>query len=253
MAITKNAKLNHDKLLPNHESTFKTTDPEFIEIFDNFAFDEVLSHSTLDDRSRMLITLATLIANQSLGEYRVMVGGAMNLGVTPVEIKEVLYGSVPYVGLAKAFDFLVATNEIFTEKGIKLPLEGQATTTRENRMKNGLATQYEIMGKTTIDNMRKNSVKGQEHIVDFLQGYCFGDYYTRTGLAFKDRELITFSIIASLGGCESQLRGHTLGNLNVGNDKTTLVSALTCLCPYIGFPRTLNALAVVNEVCKEDE
>lgn len=134
MAITENARKNHDKLLPNHKSTFKITDPEFIEIFDNFTFDEVLANSTLDDRSRMLITLATLIANQSLAEYKVMVGGAMNLGVTPIEIKEVLYGSVPYVGLAKAFDFLVATNEIFTSIGIELPIEGQSTTTRETRM-----------------------------------------------------------------------------------------------------------------------
>lgn len=231
---------------------FKITDPEFVEIFDNFAFDEVLSKSSLDDRSRMLITLATLIANQSLYEYKAMVGGAINLGVTPIEMKEVFYQSVPYVGLAKAFDFLVATNEVFKDMGIKLPLEGQSTTTRKDRMEKGLKAQYEIMGKETIDNMRKNAKAGQEHIIDFLQGYCFGDYYTRKALSLKDRELITFSIIASLGECESQLKGHTLGNLNVGNDKETLVSAITCLCPYIGFPRTLNALSVVNEVCSEN-
>ena len=250
MSLSENAIKNHDELLPNYKSSFKETDPEFIEFFDNFAFDEVLRNSTLDKRSRMLVTLSSLIANQSLAEFKIMIGGAMNLGVTPVEIKEVVYQSVAYVGLAKAFDFLGTTNQVLTEKGIKLPLEGQSTTNNENRMEKGLQAQYDIMGKEMIDNMRINAKEGQEHIIDFLQGYCFGDYYTRNGLSLKDRELITFSMIASLGGCESQLRGHTIGNLNVGNDKQTLVSAVTIMCPYIGFPRTLNALNIINEICK---
>lgn len=250
MSLSENAIKNHDELLPNHKSTFKETDPEFIEFFDNFAFDEVLRNSTLDKRTRMLVTLSTLVANQSLDEFKIMIGGAMNLGVTPVEIKEVVYQSVPYVGLAKAFDFLGATNEVFKEKGIKLPLEGQSTTNTENRVQKGYEKQCEIFGKESMDAMKKNAVPGQEHIVEFLRGYCFGDFYTRTGLDNKDRELITFCFIASLGGCESQLRGHTQGNLNVGNDKQTLVSAVTILCPYIGFPRTLNALSIINEICK---
>ena len=61
-------------------------------------------------------------------------------------------------------------------------------------------------------------------------------------------ELITFTFIATLGGCENQLRGHTQGNLAVGNTKETLISAITLILPYIGFPRALNALAIVNEI-----
>jgi alkylhydroperoxidase/carboxymuconolactone decarboxylase family protein YurZ len=38
--------------------------------------------------------------------------------------------------------------------------------------------------------------------VKILSANCFGDYYTRTGLDLKMRALPTFSIIASLGGCE---------------------------------------------------
>ena len=80
-----------------------------------------------------------------------------------------------------------------------------------------------------------------------MSAYCFGDFYTRDALSNQDRELITFCILATLGGCENQLRGHVLANLNVGNDKEVLIDALTILLPYIGFPRTLNALAIINE------
>ncbi len=61
------------------------------------------------------------------------------------------------------------------------------------------------------------------------------------------RELLTFSMLAALGGCEPQLAGHVAGNLAVGNDRRVLVGTITQLLPFIGYPRTLNALRVVNE------
>jgi 4-carboxymuconolactone decarboxylase len=55
-------------------------------------------------------------------------------------------------------------------------------------------------------------------------------------------------MLLSLGGCEPQLKGHIEGNLNVGNDKEVLLSAVTQLLPYIGYPRALNAIRCINEV-----
>jgi 4-carboxymuconolactone decarboxylase len=72
--------------------------------------------------------------------------------------------------------------------------------------------------------------------------------YTRKGLDIKTRELLTFSMILSLGGCEPQLKGHIQGNLNVGNDKEVLLSAVTQLLPYVGYPRALNAIRCINEI-----
>jgi 4-carboxymuconolactone decarboxylase len=59
-------------------------------------------------------------------------------------------------------------------------------------------------------------------------------------------------MLAALGGCEPQLAGHVAGNLAVGNDRRVLVGALTQLLPFIGYPRTLNALRVVDEVAPAD-
>ena len=58
-------------------------------------------------------------------------------------------------------------------------------------------------------------------------------------------------MLLSLGGCESQLKGHVQGNLNLGNDKDILLSVITQLLPYIGYPRALNALNILNEVVPE--
>lgn len=250
MSISEIANKNHEKLFPNHKSTLKVTDPELIELFDNFAFDEVLRYGNLDDRTRLMVILGSMIASQTLGEYKVMLGGALNVGVTPVEVKEIVYQAVPYVGIAKVFDFIHATNEILESRGIKLPLEGQSTTSPETRFEKGLEVQKSIFGEV-IDEMYKASPANQIHIQKYLSANCFGDYYTRKGLNPKTRELLTFSIILSLGGCEPQLKGHIQGNLNVGNDKEVLLSTVTQLLPYVGYPRTLNAIRCLNEVVPE--
>ncbi|TME12559.1 MAG: carboxymuconolactone decarboxylase family protein, partial [Chloroflexi bacterium] len=129
MKPNERAQQNHNELFPGHVSTLARTDPELIETFDNFAFDEVLAYGDLDTRTRLMIQLAALIASQALREYRVMVGAALTVGVTPVEVKEIVYQAVPYVGMAKVFACLNATNEVLTERGAPLPLPGQSTTT----------------------------------------------------------------------------------------------------------------------------
>ncbi|MDZ7964369.1 MAG: carboxymuconolactone decarboxylase family protein [Nostoc sp. DedSLP03] len=248
--ISEAAHKNHEKLFPNHKSTLKVTDPELIEVFDNFAFDEVIVQSKLDTKTRVVLILASIIGSQAVSEYRLMVDAALNVGVTPIEIKEILYQSVPYVGMAKAFDFVHATNEVMSNRGIQLPLEGQSTTNPETRYDKGLAIQKAVFGET-IDQMYERSPKDQLHIQRFLSANCFGDYYTRNGVDIKVRELITLSILIALGGVESQIKGHIQGNLNVGNGKDTLLDLITQLLPWVGYPRTLNALKCLNEVVTE--
>lgn len=204
------ARAIHDELFPGRQSTLKVTDPEFVELFDNFAFDEVIAYGSLSTQARLKVILASLIAMQTVSEYRVMLGGALNVGVTPVEVKEIVYQAVPYVGIARAFDFLHVTNEILQSRGVRLPLEGQSTTTPQTRHRDGLALQKAIFGDA-IDAMYASSPENQLHIQQYLSANCFGDYYTRGGLDIQTRELL----------------------------------------PYVGYPRTLNAIGCLNEVIPE--
>ncbi|MDR3505081.1 MAG: carboxymuconolactone decarboxylase family protein [Acidocella sp.] len=248
MALSERARQNHEQLFPGHVSTLAVTDPELIEVFDNFAFDEVLRHGNLDIRTRLMVQLAAIIACHAVREYRVMLGAALTNGVTPVEAKEILYQAVPYIGIAKAFDFLHATNEVLTERGVPLPLPGQSTTTPETRKEKGLAVQTQIIGKDVVERLYASAPADQQHIQHYLSANCFGDYYTRTGLDIPTRELLTFSILAALGGCDLQVKGHVGANLHVGNGRDKLIEVLTQLLPFIGYPRTLNALRAIDEI-----
>jgi len=224
-------------------------DPEFHEIFENFAYDEVYKHSTLDEKDSVLVTLASLIACQSPKAFKKILLSSINKYITPGEVKELLYQSVPYVGFGRAHNFFGVVIKVFDKKGIEMPLENRSNTNAEDRYQKGREIQDRYFGVEMIQAMNDNAPEGQKHFNTFLEGYCFGDFYTRDGLNDQQRELITFTFIATLGGCENQLRGHTLGNLSVGNDKEKLVSAVTVMLPYIGFPRSLNALAIINEIC----
>lgn len=248
MKLTENAKRYHHRMFPDYESKLAKTDPEFIERLDNFAFDEVVNEEgqTLDDRTRFISHLAVFMGCQGIDEYRLMLPAALRMGVSPVEVKEIVYQGVDYLGIARVLPFLTATNEIFTNEGISPALEGQATTTMEDRLEKGEEVQMAIFG----DHMKGFANSGPEesrHINRWLVSNCFGDFYTRRGLDVREREMITFCFLYAQGGCEPQLISHIAANIHVGNDKKYLIKIVSNNVPFIGYPRTLNALRCIQE------
>lgn len=222
------------------------TDPEFAEHFSHFAFDEVVNEKgqTLEPMTRHLAILAVLIGCGGVDAFRETLPDAVKNGVTPVMIRETVYQSVDYLGYGRMLPFLNAMNAFFKETGVLLPLEAQSATTMENRLEKGAALQAEIFG----EHMKEAWKKG--HINRWLAANCFGDYYTRTGLDLAQREMITFCFIMSQGGCEPQLTGHAKGNMNLGNDKAFLIKVVSQCLPYIGYPRSLNAIACIEKAAE---
>lgn len=252
MAITEFSENYHEKMFPGYKSSFLETDPEFIERFDNFAFDEVVNQDDLDGKTRFMAILATLLGCQGVDEFRAMIPAALNFGVTPVEIKEIVYQAVAYLGIGRVFPFLKAVNEVLKECGIELPLPGQATTTTENRREAGTQAQIDIFGEHMRD-FWKSGPEESRHINHWLADNCFGDYYTRGGLDYKQREMITFCFLSAQGGCEPQLTSHAAANMRIGNDKGFLIKIISQCLPYIGYPRSLNALNCVNRAAEQSK
>lgn len=249
MSISDKAKQYHEKMFPGYVSKFLETDPEFIERFDNFAFDEVVSQGSLDEKTRWIAILATLIGCQGIDEFKAMVPASMNLSVTPVEIKEIVYQAVAYLGIGRVFPFLKGANDVFEAKGIKLPLASQSTTTMQNRRVKGLETMVSAIGEKMKD-FDQSGPDEKRHINVWLTDNCFGDYYTRTGLNINQREMITFCFLAAQGGCEPQLTSHARTNIRLGNDCNFLINVVSQCLPYIGYPRSLNALRCIDEAAK---
>ena len=250
--ITKAAQEYHEKMFPGYASKLRETDPEFVERFDNFAFDEVVNQDDLDGRTRFMAILSTLLGCQGIDAYRAVLPAALNFGVTPVEVKEIVYQATAYLGIGRTYPFLQATNEVLEARGVKLPLPGQATTTMDDRREKGNAAQVEIFGER-MKNFWQNAPAETRHINVWLADNCFGDYYTRTGLDLRQREMITFCYLAAQGGCEPQLTAHAVGNMRVGNDREFLIKVVSQCLPYIGYPRSLNAIRCINDAAAQME
>jgi len=250
MAISEFSKKYHEKMFPGYESKLLETDPQFIERFDNFAFDEVINQNDLDDKTRFMAILATLLGCQGIDEFKAMLPAALNFGVTPVEVKEIVYQAVAYLGIGRVFPFLHAVNDVLIARGIKLPLESQATTTTENRLEKGIQAQVDIFGEG-MKEFYKSGPEESRHINHWLADNCFGDYYTRNGIDYNQREMITFCFLLAQGGCEPQLTSHAAANMKIGNDKQFLIKIISQSLPYIGYPRSLNALRCINEAEKQ--
>lgn len=223
------------------------TDPEFAERFEHFAFDEVINEENqqLEPSTRYMAILATLIGCGSVEAYKEMLPKALENGITPIVAKEIVYQATDYLGYGRMLSFLNVTNEIFAEKGIRLPLDGQATTNLDNRLEKGIKAQAQIFG----EQMKEAWKAG--HINRWLAANCFGDYYTRKGLTLAERELITFCFLMAQGGCEPQLIAHSKGNMNMGNDRDFLIKVVSQCLPYIGYPRSLNAISCINKAVEE--
>ncbi len=249
MAISKAATEYRGRMFSDSTFALQQYDPEFTELFENFAFDEVVNQDDLDDKTRFMAILAALQGCQGIDEYRIMVPAALNYGVSPIEVKELTYQAVAYLGIGRVLPFLWANNEIFAERGIALPLPNQGTTTARTRREAGTQAQTDIFGEGMKEFWRSGPEESR-HINYWLAANCFGDYYTRTGLDYRQREMITFCFLAAQGGCEPQLVSHAAANMKIGNDREYLIKVISQCLPYIGYPRSLNALRCVNEAVK---
>jgi len=251
----------YDKL-PASSAILGVADAEYNKRFEAFAFGEVVEQvkTRLDDHTRYICYLATLLGCQGIDEYRQQLPAALDNGVTPVEVKEIVYQATAYLGMGRVRPFLTATNDILAQHGISLPLTSQTQTTMDNRREKGTQAQVDCFGEG-MRNFWQSGPADSRHINFWLADNCFGDYYTRTGLephngsektvgksAMALRELITFCFLAAQGGCEPQLKGHIAGNYHVGNTKDLLIAVVSANLPFIGYPRTLNALNCIREV-----
>ncbi len=236
------AKEFHEKMFPGYPVNENDPDYEYTERYENWAYDEVVNSNDLSDRNRSLALLATCMGCGAVDEFGFVIPACINsFGVEPEAIKELVYQGTPYLGIARLFPFLQRCNQVFQTLGIEEAKESRLTNTDENRQETGTAVQVEIFG----DRM-KDFWKGGK-INYWLASNCFGDYYTRKGLTVAEREMITFCFLLAQGGCESQLKSHIQGNINVGNDAAFLMKVIEQMVPYIGYPRSLNAIACLKE------
>lgn len=240
-------KKTYNQLFGGEALTNTGSDPELMNILQKFIFGEVFYTGELDVKTREMITCVTLATMQTLPQLKAHAAAALNVGVTPVELREAIYQCAPFIGFPKTLNAVSTINEVFKEKGIALPLESQETVQEDERFEKGKEIQFPLYGEKMKESLKTLPDGMNADLPRLLTEMCFGDFYTRDGLDIKTRELLSLCVLATLGA-DRQIESHTRGNIKAGNDKATLVAAMIQCLPYIGFPLALNAIHIIKEI-----
>ena len=239
-------KQNYRTLFGGEALTGQGTDPEMMDILQKFIFGEVFQTGELTLKQREMITCITLATMQTLPQLKAHAGAALNVGVTPEELREVMYLTAPFIGFPKMLNAVATVNEVFTERGISLPLEKQGTVTEETRHEAGKAIQDKHYPGGIASVMEGVPGDMGKDVERFLTDYFFGDIYSRGALDLRTRELLGYCVLTTLEA-ESQLHSHYHGNITAGNSPEILTAAVIQCLPYIGFPAAIKALRIIKE------
>ena len=239
-------KQNYRTLFGGEALTGQGTDPEMMDILQKFIFGEVFQTGELTLKQREMITCITLATMHTLPQLKAHAGAALNVGVTPEELREVMYLTAPFIGFPKMLNAVATVNEVFKERGISLPLEKQGTVTEETRHETGKAIQDKLYPGGIASVMEGVPGNMGKDVEQFLTDYFFGDIYSRDALDLQARELLGYCVLTTLEA-ESQLHSHYHGNINAGNSPETLTAAVIQCLPYIGFPAAIKALRIIKE------
>lgn len=246
MDRTEICKQNYTRLFGGEALTGEGTDPEMMAILQKFIFGEVFTVGELTVRQRELITCVTLAAMQTLPQLKAHSNAALNVGVTPVELREAMYLTAPFIGFPKMLNAVETVNGVFKDRGVALPLESEGRVTEDGRHEKGAEIQDSLYPggiSSVMDGMPGDMGRDVER---FLTAYCFGDIYTRGGLDLKTREMLAYCILVAIGA-DSQLQSHYHGGLKAGNTPETMAAAVIQCLPYVGFPAAIKALKIIKD------
>ncbi len=242
------AEATYERLFGPRDPSVPEPDPELMEILRRFIFGDVFDTGVLDDQTRELITVTVVACLQTLPQLRSHTAAALHVGVPPVQIREAVYQLTPFIGFPITLNAVATINEVFSSHDITLPLPAQSTVSDADRYPRGLAEQMPLYGNEIKDNLADLPEPFDEALPRFLTEFCFGDFYTRSGLSLAQRELLVLCALAAIGDTAAQLGPHGRACLQAGHSKAAVVAALVHCFPYIGFPRAVAAIRAVKSL-----
>ena len=210
--------------------------------------------SNLSAKEKSIITIASLTAKGDLVTLKSELNKGLEAGLTVNEIKEILIHTYAYCGFPRSIRGLQTFMEVLNErkaKGINDEPGKEASPIKEDGNK------YE-RGKTILEQLTKtpqpNTLTGYSAfapVIDtFLKEHLFADIFERDVLTFTQRELVTISVISSIGDAEPMLKSHLSIAINLGVSPEQLKEFLVVIKPFIGAKKTKAAKEVVIEVLK---
>lgn len=229
----------------------KDISPDLGRFIIEYSFGDVYSLPLLDNKSKEVAAVASLIAQRAIPEMKVHFNGALNSGCTITEVKELVLHLSAYTGFPKTICAMNTLKEVLAERkaeGIN-DKQGEETITQDSlsRYEKGskylsrLDSEQEKLLKETYDNF-------SPQLVRFVIEYGYGDIYSRETLDEKSRQIATVAALTTLGNAPSQLSFHIRAGLNVGLTADEIKEVMLLMSVYAGFPASINGMNTLKEI-----
>ncbi len=219
-----------------------------------YAQNKVESNKALTTKQQSIVPIAAYAAKGELQQLKPALNEGLDAGLTVNEIKEVMVHLYAYCGFPRSIRGLQTFMEVLDErkaKGINDETGADASPISDELSK------YE-RGKKNLEELLGRPITGPQSgyaafapvIEIFLKEHLFSDIFDRDVLTFAERELVTISVLSSIGGVEPMLRSHLSICLNVGFTPEQLNEFVEIIKSTVGKKEAKDVQAVLNEVLK---
>ncbi|WP_155412879.1 carboxymuconolactone decarboxylase family protein [Yersinia frederiksenii] len=233
-------------MLKNNPSNLSVADIQFVSpalarFSHEVITDDLWKRDELSQRDRSIVTVAILIARNQPTELKHFIEVALDSGVTPAEVSEIITHLAFYSGWPNAMSAIAVTKDIFQQRGVSAEQLPEASPT--------LLPLNQEAEKQRAETVEKNVGPISPGLVKFTAAPLFLDLWQRPALKPRDRSLVTVSaLIAS--GQSAQISYHLNRAMDNGLTSAEAGEIVTQAAFYAGWPNAFSAVPVVGEVLR---
>ena len=228
--------------------------PDMYRITTECLYGSIWNRPRLDIKYRVMATLSAMAVLRVEPQVRAHVRNALDLGLTPGEIVEVLMQNTFYGGIPASYNSLAVAKEVFEERGINFapPELFDPSVEAEALYEKGIAKHRELMpdvfGYYTVEPTP------EEHELDLLMNeYLWGAIWTRPGLDLKSRIVCALAAQAAQGRYDQFIRRMIEGALRNGITRTEIMEIFMHLAFYVGVIPARSSMHIANTVFRSPE
>jgi 4-carboxymuconolactone decarboxylase len=233
-------------------NSLKDIAPDLGKYIIEYSFGDVYSREELSLKHKEIAVVAALTAmGNAMPQLKVHLNGALNVGCTTEEVKEIILQMSVYAGFPAALNAMTALKEVLKERDWKGHEDDRETKSDCVHAKDRYETGAEWLTKLEKDQVNKLKQNFEDIAPDMVRytiEYPYGDIYSRPGLDLKSRQIATIAALTALGTAVPQLKFHINAGLNVGLMTMEITEVMILMSVYAGFPASLNGTSVAKEV-----
>lgn len=220
-----------------------------------YSFGDIYAREGLDLKSKEIAVVAALTAMGASPQLKVHLNGALNVGCSINEVKEVILQMAVYAGFPCCLNAMAALKEVLKDRQ-EHDFQDTLGTAPTNEVAH--ATRYEIgaaelsqLDPFQVERLQEAFRDISPELVKFTLEFGYADIYARNNLAKTYRQIATIAALAALGNAQSQLKFHINAGLNLGLTIENIREIMLLMSVYAGFPAAINGTNILKQVVQE--